>query len=52
MRALAIAALLLANSALAHEGHGALAGHLHWLDYGLLAGVMVIVALYRARKKR
>ena len=50
MYKLSIAALLYANAAWAHEGHGALAVHLHWWEYGWVAAVFVGVALYVAKK--
>ena len=50
MYKLSIAAFLYANTALAHEGHGALPIHSHWWEYGLFAAVFVGVALYVAKK--
>ena len=50
MHKLAIAAFLFANTALAHDGHGASLGHLHWWEYSLLAAVITGVAIYVARK--
>ena len=50
MHKLVIAAFLFANTALAHEGHGASMVHLHWWEYSLLAAVVVGVMMYVVRK--
>ena len=52
MRKLAIAGLLFANAALAHEGHGAPIVHLHWWEYALFAAVVAGVATAAWWKKR
>lgn len=51
MHKLALIAFLLSNTAIAHEGHGASFGHLHWLEYGLIAAAIVVAVISVARRK-
>jgi hypothetical protein len=45
MQRAALVTLLVSTRALAHEGHGAPAVHLHWWEYALLAaGVAAVIA--------
>jgi hypothetical protein len=50
MHKLAIAFVMFANSALAHEGHGAPMVHLHWWEYSIVAAVVAGVVTYVMRK--
>lgn len=49
MQRLALVNLVLASQALAHEGHGAPAVHLHWWEYALLAAAVAAAIAWLAR---
>jgi hypothetical protein len=51
MYRLAASIFLFANSALAHDGHGAPAVHLHWWEYALLAAAIAGATIYCANRK-
>jgi hypothetical protein len=50
MRCAALVTLLLSSHALAHEGHGAPAIHLHWWEYALLAAGIAAVIAWLAKR--
>jgi Flp pilus assembly pilin Flp len=50
MRRAAVMTLFMASQALAHEGHGAPAVHLHWWEYALLAAAVAAAIAWLARR--
>jgi len=50
MQRLVLVNLVLASQALAHEGHGAPAVHLHWWEYALLAAAVAAAIAWLARR--
>jgi Flp pilus assembly pilin Flp len=50
MQRAALFALMLSSQALAHQGHGAAAVHLHWWEYALLAAAVAAALAWLARR--
>ncbi len=50
MQRAALFTLMLSSQALAHQGHGAPAVHLHWWEYALLAAAVAAAIAWLARR--